>query len=108
MAAARDGVLSRAFARESRDGASTFGILVSCVLATVLVVSNDNHALVDLFKFSVLRSTAVALLPYLAGAATWLARGCGRRSRTIAAGVLTFSRMRSPAWAPRPCSGARR
>lgn len=91
MAAARDGVLPRAFARESRRGAPAFGIVVSCALATVLVVSNYNRALVDLFKFSVLLSTAATLLPYLAGAAAWLARGTGRRSRAIAAGALAFS-----------------
>ncbi len=45
----------------------------------------------DLFKFSVLLSTAATLLPYLAGAAAWLWRGSGIVSRIAAAGALVFS-----------------
>ena len=91
MAAARDGVLPRAFARENARGAPAFGVIVSCLLASVLVISNYNRSLVDLFKFSVLLSTAAPLLPYLAGAAAWLWRGDGRGSRLAAAGALAFS-----------------
>ncbi|WP_254574839.1 amino acid permease [Stenotrophomonas acidaminiphila] len=91
MAAARDGVLPRAFARENARGAPAFGVIVSCLLASVLVISNYNRSLVDLFKFSVLLSTAATLLPYLAGAAAWLWRGDGRGSRLAAAGALAFS-----------------
>ncbi|MGE4367959.1 MAG: amino acid permease, partial [Thermomonas sp.] len=54
-------------------------------------ISNYNRSLVDLFKFSVLLSTAATLLPYLAGAAAWLWRGDGRGSRLAAAGALAFS-----------------
>ena len=91
MAAARDGVLPRAFARENARGAPAFGVIVSCLLASVLVISNYNRSLVDLFKFSVLLSTAATLLPYLAGAAAWLWRGDGRGSPLAAAGALAFS-----------------
>lgn len=91
IAAARDGVLPSAFARENARGVPAFGILVSCLLASVLVISNYNRALVDLFKFSVLLSTAATLLPYLAGAAAWLFRGNGVGSRVAAAGALAFS-----------------
>ncbi len=91
MAAARDGVLPRAFARENRRGAPAFGVIISCLLATVLVISNYNRSLVDLFKFSVLLSTAATLLPYLAGSAAWLWRGTGTGSRIAAAGALAFS-----------------
>ncbi|MPS34519.1 MAG: amino acid permease [Stenotrophomonas sp.] len=91
LAAARDGVLPRAFARENARGAPAFGVIVSCLLASVLVISNYNRSLVDLFKFSVLLSTAATLLPYLAGAAAWLWRGDGRGSRLAAAGALAFS-----------------
>lgn len=91
MAAARDGVLPRAFARENARGAPAFGVIVSCLLASVLVISNYNRSLVDLFRFSVLLSTAATLLPYLAGAAAWLWRGDGRGSRLAAAGALAFS-----------------
>jgi APA family basic amino acid/polyamine antiporter len=91
MAAARDGVLPRAFARENRRGAPAFGVIISCLLATVLVICNYNRSLVDLFKFSVLLSTAATLLPYLAGSAAWLWRGTGTGSRIAAAGALAFS-----------------
>lgn len=91
MAAARDGVLPAAFARENRRGTPAFGVLISAGLASVLVIANYNRSLVDLFTFSVLLSTAATLLPYLVGALAWVCRGSGLASRIAAAGALAFS-----------------
>ena len=91
MAAARDGVLPAAFARENRRGTPAFGVLVSAGLASVLVIANYNRSLVDLFTFSVLLSTAATLLPYLVGALAWVWRGSGLASRIAASGALAFS-----------------
>ena len=91
MAAARDGVLPAAFARENRRGTPAFGVLISAGLASVLVIANYNRSLVDLFTFSVLLSTAATLLPYLVGALAWVWRGSGLASRIAAAGALAFS-----------------
>ena len=91
MAAARDGVLPAAFARENRRGTPAFGVLISAGLASVLVIANYNRSLVDLFTFSVLLSTAATLLPYLVGALAWVWRGSGLATRIAAAGALAFS-----------------
>lgn len=91
LAAARDGVLPRAFARLNARGAPAFGVVVSSALATVLVMANYNRSLVQLFTFSVLLSTTATLLPYVAGAAAWLWRGSGAPTRILAAGALAYS-----------------
>ena len=91
MAAARDGVLPAAFARQNARGTPAFGVLVSAGLASVLVIANYNRSLVDLFTFSVLLSTAATLLPYLVGALAWLLRGKGLWGRLAAWGGLLFS-----------------
>ncbi len=91
MAAARYNAMPQAFARQSKQGTPAFGILVSCGLATVLVISNYNRSLVDLFTFAILLSTTATLLPYLVGSAAWLYRGKGSVSRTVAAGALLYS-----------------
>ena len=91
MAAARDGVLPAAFARENCRGTPAFGVLISAGLASVLVIANYNRSLVDLFTFSVLLSTAATLLPYLVGALAWVYRGSGLATRIAAAGALAFS-----------------
>lgn len=92
MAAARDGVFPRAFARLDVRGTPTIGLLINGALATALVVSNYTGTLVQLFTFVILLSTAATLLPYLASTAAWLWRGNDRLAgRAIAALALTFS-----------------
>lgn len=91
MAAARDHAMPAIFARHNRHNTPTTGILISCCLATVLVIANYNRSLVDLFKFAILLSTAATLLPYLAGSAAWLWRGTGNVSRAVAAAALSYS-----------------
>mgnify|MGYP000848784650 CR=1 FL=1 len=90
LAAARDGVLPRAFARADGRGTPVFGILASSALATVLVVANYHRSLVALFTFSVLLSTAATLLPYVAGAAAWVWRGTGLATRILAGAALAY------------------
>jgi len=90
FAAARDGVLPERFARLDRNGTPTFGVVVSGVLASILVLSNYTHTLVQLFTFSILLSTAATLLPYVVSTAAWLRRGDGG-GRTVAALALMYS-----------------
>jgi APA family basic amino acid/polyamine antiporter len=96
MAAAQDGLFPRAFGRLNARGAPAFGLLLSSGLATLLVVSNYNRTLVGLFAFSILLSTAAALLPYGVSVAAWLRRH--RRAahwrQLVAIGALLYS-----AWA---------
>lgn len=90
LAAARDGLLPRAFARQDARGTPAFGILASSVLASLLVAANFSRSLVSLFTFSILLSTAATLLPYLVGSAAWLLRG-ERKGRVVAAFALAYS-----------------
>lgn len=90
LAAARDGLLPRAFARQDARGTPAFGLLASSLLASLLVAANFSRSLVSLFTFSILLSTAATLLPYLAGSASWLLRG-ERKGRAVAAFALAYS-----------------
>ena len=90
LAAARDGLLPRRFARLDARGTPVFGIVVSSLLASLLVLSNYSHSLVQLFTFSILLSTAATLLPYFVSSAAWLRSG-EARGRIVAALALLYS-----------------
>jgi APA family basic amino acid/polyamine antiporter len=90
LAAARDGLLPARFARLDARGTPVFGILASSVLATLLVLANYSHSLVQLFTFSILLSTAATLLPYVISSAAWLRRG-GPGGRLVALLALGYS-----------------
>jgi APA family basic amino acid/polyamine antiporter len=64
LAAARDDLFPRQFARVTRRGAPTFSIFVSAALVTLLVATNYTRGLVGLFTFAILLSTLTALVPY--------------------------------------------
>lgn len=72
LAGARDGLFPKRFARVDARGTPVFGLLLSAVLATVLVLANASSSLISLFKFSILLSTATALLPYAVCTAAWV------------------------------------
>jgi len=90
FAAARDGLMPKAFARENANGSPAFGVIASSTLASLLVLSNYSHSLVQLFTFSILLSTAATLLPYVVSTAAWLRRG-ERKGRMVAALALLYS-----------------
>lgn len=77
LAAARDDALPARFGHLDARGTPAFGIVVSSLLASVLVVSNYTRSLVQLFTFSILLSTAASLLPFVVSSAAWLRRGEG-------------------------------
>lgn len=89
LAAARDGVLPKPFARLDARGTPRFGVLASATLASLLVLANYSDSLVALFTFSILLSTAATLLPYVVCSAAWLWRG-GREGRIVAALALAY------------------
>jgi APA family basic amino acid/polyamine antiporter len=89
-AAARDGLMPQRFGQVDRRGTPAFGVVLSSALASTLVLSNYTHSLVQLFTFSILLSTAAALLPYVVSAAAWLRRGDGK-GRVVAALALIYS-----------------
>lgn len=89
LAASRDGLFPVAFGRLNEGGTPTFGVTISTLLASLLVISNYTRSLVQLFTFSILLSTAATLLPYVASSAAWLVRG--GRGRVVALLALLYS-----------------
>jgi APA family basic amino acid/polyamine antiporter len=87
LAAARDGLFPKRFAVVSgRTGTPVFGLVVSSVLVTGLMLMNYTKSLVDQFTFILLLATLTTLVPYAyaAGAQMFLlfadrARFQGRR-----------------------------
>jgi APA family basic amino acid/polyamine antiporter len=72
MAAARDGLFPRSFARINRAGAPAIGLIVSSVLVTGLLMMNYNASLVDQFTLIILLATLTTLIPYAYSAAAQL------------------------------------
>lgn len=64
MAAARDNLFPKSFARQSRYGAPSFGLVVSGILITLLLLLTLREDLVRQFTFIVLLATLASLIPY--------------------------------------------
>jgi APA family basic amino acid/polyamine antiporter len=65
MAAARDHLFPRIFAKENKNGTPAVGIVISSVLISVLMSMNFTRNLADTFTFMVLLTTLTVLVPYL-------------------------------------------
>lgn len=65
LAAARDGLFPRAFARVSKFDTPAFGLVFSSVLSSVVLVMNYNKGLVEQFTFIILLATLNTLVPYV-------------------------------------------
>ena len=65
MAAAKDKLFPRVFAKKSKYGTPAKGLVISSVLVSLLVLINASESLVDQFTFVILLATLAALLPYL-------------------------------------------
>lgn len=65
MAAARDHLFPRIFAKENKNGTPAIGIVISSVLISVLMSMNFTRNLADTFTFMVLLTTLTVLVPYL-------------------------------------------
>ena len=93
LAAASDGLFPALFGRVDARGTPRAGLLLSSALATALVIANFNHTLVQLFAFSILLSTAAALLPYAVSVLAWLriSAGAAAGKKLIAIGALLYS-----------------
>jgi basic amino acid/polyamine antiporter, APA family len=81
MAAARDELFPKAFARTTRSGAPIVGLVVSSLFITLLTVMNYNASLVDQFTFVILLATLTTLIPYVFSAAAQLMLLISDRSR---------------------------
>ena len=65
MAAAKDELFPRVFAKKSKFGTPAKGLVISSVLVSLLVLMNASESLVNQFTFVILLATLAALLPYL-------------------------------------------
>ncbi len=93
LAPALDGLFPRAFARLDRHGTPWFGLLLSSVLASALIVANFSRSLVALFTFSILLSTATTLLPYVVSMLAWwrIDTPASWLRRLVAIGALLYA-----------------
>jgi APA family basic amino acid/polyamine antiporter len=93
LAPALDGLFPKAFARLDARGTPWFGLLISSILASALIVSNYSRTLVALFTFTILLSTAATLLPYLITVLAWwrIDTTSRRWRRLVALGALAFA-----------------
>lgn len=65
LAAARDNLFLKSFAKESRFGTPAVGLLVSSVLITLLLLMTLSDNLVEQFTAIILLATLASLIPYL-------------------------------------------
>ena len=65
LAAARDGMFPKVFAKTSRTGSPFLGLIISSLLVSVLLLLRYNASLVDEFTFIILLATFAALIPYI-------------------------------------------
>ena len=75
MAAAEDGMFPAPFARvHGKRKTPVFGLVVSSILVTALMLMNYTKGLVDAFTFVILLATLTTLVPYAfsAAAQAWL------------------------------------
>src|SRR4051794_1982424 len=72
MAAARDRLFPASFAKLNRHGAPAFGLIVSSLLLTGLMLMNYSKSLVEQFTFVILLATLTTLVPYAYSAAAQL------------------------------------
>ncbi|WP_158888121.1 amino acid permease [Amycolatopsis anabasis] len=104
LAAARDGLFPKAFARTSRGGAPVFGLVASSVLVTVLMAMNYTASLVSQFTFVILLATLTTLVPYAYSAMAQLMllatdRGRFSRRRLLTDGVVALLAFAYSLWA---------
>lgn len=65
LAAARDGLFPKIFAKETASGTPVMGLIISSVLITLLLLLTLSENLVKQFTFIILLATLASLIPYL-------------------------------------------
>jgi APA family basic amino acid/polyamine antiporter len=96
MAAARDGLFPRVFARRTRRGTPGVALGATGVLSTCLIVMNSSKSLVSAYTFINLMSTLATVVPYAFCAAAALLVGStdaeapGVRIRSNVIAIIAF------------------
>jgi APA family basic amino acid/polyamine antiporter len=65
LAVAKDRLFPERFGRVSSNGTPVFGLVVSGLLASLVMVLNYTRGLVDMFTFIILLATLTTLVPYV-------------------------------------------
>lgn len=65
LAAAKDNVFPKKLKSITAKGIPLFGLIISSILASFLVIMNFTKGLVGMFSFMIMLSTLVVLLPYI-------------------------------------------
>lgn len=97
QAVARDGLLPRAFARQSGRGAPVFALVIAAVVDSVLVLANYSHGLVAMFTFLVLLTALSGVFAYLFSALAEIViahrsgQRMGWRNLSLALGAFAFA-----------------
>ena len=94
-AIAKDKLFPAVFAKKSKKGTPVIGIIISSVVVSVLMMMNYSKGLVEQFKFLILMSTFMVLLPYLLSAVGYFIirsnqKIKGKWFQVIALGLLAF------------------
>ncbi len=91
LAAANDKLFPSIFAKVDKRSTPVAGLLISTTLATIIVLSNYTQSLIQLFAFSILLSTAAALLPYAVSVAAWIKMNQKAQAyKLVVAGLAMF------------------
>ncbi len=65
MSAAKDGLFPKLFAKTTKNGVPSFGLILSSALITLMLILNYHASLVDKFTFIITMATLSALVTYL-------------------------------------------
>lgn len=65
LATARDRLFPKIFAVTRKNGAPVFGLIISSILVSLLLLFRYNSSLIDEFNFIILLATLTALIPYI-------------------------------------------
>lgn len=72
FAIAKDKLFPAVFGKENKKGVPAWGIIISSIVVSVLMMMNYTKGLVEQFKFLILMSTFTSLFPYLLSAAGYI------------------------------------
>ncbi|MEX0274351.1 MAG: amino acid permease [Flavobacteriaceae bacterium] len=72
MAAAKDQLFPSLFKQKNGRGSPVWGILISSIIISILIVLNYSRGLIGAFEFMILLSTLFVLVPYLFSSATYI------------------------------------
>ena len=65
LAAAKDNLFPKLFSKLSKNSTPVFGLVISSIIVTLLMMMNYTKGLVEQFTFIILLATLVTLVPYL-------------------------------------------